>query len=308
MATPPSDDTLDFGRPFRPKDARAAGLTRRALSSGQFRRIARGVYLDAGVRLDPRLAAEAATLLAGSGSFVSHHTAARLYGAVVPDDDCLHASVRGTRHRARTEGIVVHRSRRVPGTFGGVRVTSPSDTFLDLAASLSLVDLVVLGDSLVGRRRCTPEALVDAAAAGERRTRRAARAASLVRSGVDSPMETRLRLLVTLAGLPEPEVNIVFSDDRGEVSRRIDMGYRAHRLGLEYDGRQHAESTRQYSEDVRRREEFAGLGWLLWTAVSSDLYTAPGVALERIVAAMRLQGMRPPPLRDHWRRHFPGRI
>ena len=39
--------------------------------------------------------------------------------------------------------------------------------------------------------------------------RLARRAASLAREGVDSPQETRLRLLLVLAGLPEPRVNVI---------------------------------------------------------------------------------------------------
>lgn len=109
------------------------------------------------------------------------------------------------------------------------------DTFLDLVGHLGLVDLVILGDSLVRRRLVTPDQLVRAAQGLTEFRRHALDAADLVRAGVDSPMETRLRLLMVLAGLPEPEVNIVLRNEYGDVVRRSDMGFRSSRLALEYD-------------------------------------------------------------------------
>lgn len=172
---------------------------------------------------------------------------------------------------------------------------------------LGLVDLVVLGDSLVRKCRTTPARLVAAASGQQHNRRLALKAARLVRDGVDSPMETRLRLLIVLAGLPEPETNIEFRNGYGEIVRRVDLGYRAPKLGLEYDGRQHAESSAQYATDLRRREELAAQGWHLWSAVSNDIFRTPSLTLARIEAVMKQRGMNVPRLRDDWRPHFPGR-
>lgn len=138
---------------------------------------------------------------------------------------------------------------------GALPLTTAEDTFVDLAAELHLVDLVVLGDSLVKAGRTTPAALVAAAAAVTgRRSAGARRAAGLVRSGVDSPMESRLRMLVVLAGLPEPVVNHIEYDDLGRWVRPFDLSYPKARLAIEYDGRQHAQSQVQWERDVDRRE------------------------------------------------------
>ncbi|MBB1500975.1 hypothetical protein H5397_05945 [Propioniciclava sp. MC1683] len=303
---PRTPEPVDIRRPFRTRDAAASGVSKRRLYSPEFRRIVRSVHILATVRPQSWHEAEAVILVAGDGAFVSHHTAARLFGAVVPDEEHLHASIEPTRHRSTIPGVIVHRSTHVPQRFRGLPVTSPVDTFLDLSACLGLVDLVAVGDSLVHRGRTTPEALVRAAEE-EGRGRRAREAARLVRAGVESPMETRLRLLIVLAGLPEPEVNIKIRDERGDVVRRIDMGYSDQKVGIEYDGKQHATSRHQYAADVRRREELAALGWRLWVAVSDDLFTSPGAALARIVAVMRERGMGVPHLRDAWRAHFRGR-
>ena len=73
--------------------------------------------------------------------------------------------------------------------------------------------------------------------------------------GVDSGMETRLRLLLVLAGLPEPQVNVILRQPDGSWSMRLDLSYPHLELIVEYDGRQHADSTQQWKRDSRRREE-----------------------------------------------------
>ena len=161
----------------------------------------------------------------------------------------------------------------------GVRLTTPVQTFLDLSDGLAIVDLVVLGDSLVKAKRVTPERLIDAAASSPGRSRRLARrAASLVRAEVDSPMESRLRMLMILAGLPEPVVNHKIRWPDGTVRFRFDLCYPGHRLIIEYDGRQHAEG-KQWDTDVDRREWMDGEGWRLVVVRSKDLYRTPALTL-----------------------------
>jgi hypothetical protein len=106
----------------------------------------------------------------------------------------------------------------------GLMLTSPVRTFIDLAACTDLTDLVSAGDSLVRRTGTGPELFRNAAAArtGARGIRLAREAAELIRTGVDSPMETRLRLLLLLAGLPEPQVGRVVCE--GWLVRVITAG------------------------------------------------------------------------------------
>jgi len=87
----------------------------------------------------------------------------------------------------------------------GVRVSAPAQMFVELAQLLPLVDLVVVGDALVRLRRVTAGGLRAFCAASPSQAAR--RAATHVRAEVDSPMETRLRMLIVLAGLPEPHIN-----------------------------------------------------------------------------------------------------
>lgn len=298
---------INLDEPFRVREAAATGHSRRFLGSDAFVRLLPGIAIRASAPQDARTTAQAVLLVAGRHAFLSHHQAARLWGAVVPDCAVLHASVPGNRHRSRRPEVCVHKSSRTPVRFRGIPLTSAEDTFVGLAGHLSLVDLVVLGDSLVRRRRTTPERLVTAAGtAPARLRRRSVRAAGFVREGVDSPMETRSRMLIVLAGLPEPAVDIRFYDSEGTLLRRLDMGYRAHRLAVEYDGRQHAESQEQWESDVGRREEFDEADWRIVTLLAKDVYRTPGATLDRVVRAMRIRGMEAAVTSDEWRRHFPG--
>lgn len=133
------------------------------------------------------------------------------------------------------------------------------------------------------------------------------RAAGLVRVGVDSAPESKLRLLLVLAGLPEPVVNHTEYDDRGWVKRRFDLSWPGKKLAVEYDGRQHAESRQQWEHDVDRREGLDVDGWRLVVVLSRGLYREPGRTLERITRAMCDVGLEARPTSDEWRTSFPDR-
>lgn len=172
---------------------------------------------------------------------------------------------------------------------------------------IPLIDLVVLGDSLVKAKRVTVQTLIDAAKVWRGHGARIARqAAALVREGVGSPMESRLRMLLILAGLPEPIVDYKVRDAQGHVIMRYDLSYPSHRLIIEYDGRQHAESDTQRDRDIDRREDIDRRQWRIVVIRSKDIYQTPRNTLLRIVGAMIDQKMPVPSrLRYDWSRHFP---
>ena len=301
------------------------------------RQLFQGVYVDASAVVDDHVRAAAALLIAPRGTVIARHTAAVLWGAAPPPDWRTHVTTlwpsaadralasearrrvrgggRGCSARARAElewgrmhvdgvdarvssdhnGVVVHR---------GLRLTDPARTFHDLAADLDLLELVVVGDGLVAAGTITPSALVSAAATPGRHRRLARRAASLVRAGVDSPPESRTRMLCVLAGLPEPEVNLVFRDDQGKVVRRADLGYRKAKVTLEYDGRHHAEDAHQWAGDIVRREEFDSWGWRMVVVTSPGLWHEPARTLDRIVAVLRSRGVDAAVTSTEWRRYF----
>lgn len=296
--------SLDPHQPFTRAEALAAGVTDRRLRGPAFRRLFTGVYVATDVSVDTRLRARAALRIAPAGALLAGPTAAELLGGVVPRDPRIH--LRLPAGRMRVPGIESSRlTTRARATTSGLPVTTAEDTFVDLARHLDLVDLVVLGDSLVRRRRTTPQALLTAAGEMTGRHRRlAVRAASLVRSGVDSPMESRLRLLLVLAGLPEPVVNHIEYDEHGRWVRRYDLSYPQLRLAIEYDGRQHAESDRQWERDVERREDLDRADWRIVVVLAKGLYREPGRTLQRVVDAMVSRGIPARVTSDEWRLYF----
>ncbi len=304
----PKTPTIDTRLPFTRADAIAVGIERKLLRSSRFRRIFRGVYIDATVKQTAEIKARAALAMHPPDAFASHQTAAALRGLPVPACDRAHVTVMQQEQRVQRYGVACHVacSETSVTQVKGVRVSSALDLFIELSGVLSLIDVVIVGDAMVRARLFTAHELWKFCAGTKRwHSRRARRGAAYVRAGVDSPMETRLRMLLVLAGLPEPKVNHEIVDRNGRVLRRLDLSYPAIRLIVEYNGRQHADDPEQYSADIDRREEFDDEEWRLIVVVSKGIFKDPERTVMRVAHALRKRGMRVGPLSDEWRVHFP---
>jgi hypothetical protein len=306
-------DRFNPRQPFSRAEARAAGLTPEMLLSKRFHKIFWDAYVSRDVPITPLLRAKAVIRLVPNGSYISHHTAAELWGAVVPADVAAHVTLPSAHRRQVRQGVRSHyRKHPVQTTFRkGLPISTPEQTFLDLAAvGVALVDLVVMADGIIKAGHTSPERLIEVAAQWNGRgCRLARRAASLAREGVDSPQETRLRLLLVLAGLPEPRVNLIIRGRDGSWRRRYDLAYEYLRLIIEYDGRKHADDTQQWLTDIFRREELDQMHWRLIVVTSEGIYQEPLRTLERVRDAL-LQcgatGIRRT-FKPEWRLHFPAR-
>lgn len=303
---------FDMRRPFTRTDAVAAGVSMSALRGANFCRIFRGVYIHSSVPAHPLIRVRAALLIHPPGAFASHASAARVYGVPVPTLPDEHVSVFEEKDRRRRPGI---RNHVAPVdismvTVGGIRVSGPDQMFVELAGLLNLVDLVVVGDDLVRLRKTTPARLrTFCAASGHADAGAAARAAGWVRAGVDSPMETRLRMLLVLAGLPEPEVNHKILRGDGRVRYRFDLSYPDLKLIVEYDGRHHRDDLDQWDRDTERKDWFDHNGWMHVPVFSRGIYRRPDETLGRVLAALNSRGCLrlPRVLADDWRPFFPVR-
>ena len=295
MAVPVREyPALNARRPFSRADARRAGIKLRELLSPRFHKIFYDCYIASTIPITTELRAKAALGISPAGSYVSYFTAAQLWGAAVPNVSDVHVTVpgdagrtvrRGVKARAAADGTATTRIRALP-------ITTPEQTFLDLAAAgIDLVALVVLGDTLVRACKTSARELVDAANRWRGRgAKQARRAARYVRDGVDSVMESRLRMLLVLAGLPEAQVKFIVRHPDGSWRMRFDLCYPALKLIIEYDGRQHAMNTAQWQRDLKRREELDALGWRLIVVTAEDLYDAPEQVLVRVRAALIERG------------------
>jgi very-short-patch-repair endonuclease len=299
---------LDATRPFTVAAAQQAGITPAELRRRHYRRVLGGVYVDAAVPETPALRTAAALALHPPGAFASHFSAARLWQLPVPTERAEDISVLHPNERRRRTGVRCHvaPTESQISQVDGLRASVPEQLFVELAQYLTLVDLVVLGDAILGRRLSTMSALRNSASRrGRRHTIRAREAARYVRRGVDSPMETRLRMLIVLAGLPEPKVNVRLRDERGLVVVQFDLCYPSIKLVVQYDGRHHADDD-QWDEDIHRREAMDEHGWRVLIVNSRGIYNEPGRTLERIHRALRMCNFpgTPRDLRTEWRAHF----
>lgn len=297
----------DLSRPFT---ARMVGsqVPRSTLRGPRFRKLLPTVYVDADVAVTPLLMAHAAMLVLPASAWLSHSTSASVQGLPVPVDPRLYACVPKPADRRLTGTLVVKVRRQRPRTrlVDGLAASTGTDLFCELGELLGLVDLVVAGDAMVRAKMVSPRELVRAA----REVRGGhgplvGRAAGLVRDRVDSPMETRLRLLIVLAGLPEPRVNLEIRD--GAFRTRVDLCYPELRLVIEYDGQQHrAEDLDQWDRDNERGGWFTDNDWELLPVISRGIYRRPQETLDRVCAAIRRRGGVVGPLDPEWRLHFPG--
>lgn len=301
-----SKPDFDPSRPFTVQQALAGGLTYGDLRTVRYRAIFPGIYVSAAVPITPRLRAEAALLAYPEPSYLSHVSGARVLGAPIPVLPDEHVTVLRPQLRHDRAGIVCHYVRRAQVIlFEGLRVSGPEQLFGELAMMLTLVDLVVLGDYMVYKRWTSAGRLIEhAASLRGRGARPARRAAAYVRAKVESPQESRLRMLIVLAGLPEPQiqVRVVLNGQR----RRLDLAYEQQRLAIEYDGRQHAEDE-QWESDIERREALDDDAWRILVVLAKGIFTEPDKTLERIHERARALGVPGTPVRlkDDWRPHFP---
>ncbi len=277
------------GRPFTVAEALERGVSRKVLRGQRLRAPFRGVRVPVLLPDDlPTRCAAAQLILPGDARF-SHTTAALLHGLPLPS-----RAVHGPLHvtsaacAARIAGVVAHRAPGTPAHVWrhGLAVSTPSCTWAELAELFDVDDLVVAGDHLLHQGLAARPALADVGArSGRRGVRRLQQALPLLDGGSDSPMETRLRLLLVRAGLPVPCVGRDVVED-GAWLARPDLSYPLQRIAIEYEGDHHRTDRRQWKRDKGRRRLLEDHGWLVIEVVDDDVYKTPDLTVGRVRAAL----------------------
>jgi hypothetical protein len=121
--------------------------------------------------------------------------------------------------------------------------------------------------------------------------RKARLALEQARVGADSAPETRLRLALEYAGLPEPQLNVPTELSVGVV-RQPDLAYPEHRVAVEYEGEGHSEAA-QIVRDIAREEDFARAGWLPVRISKRHMQNDARAAVAKVRAALLSRGWRP---------------
>ncbi|MBT2522991.1 DUF559 domain-containing protein [Arthrobacter sp. ISL-28] len=295
-------DTL-LSAPFTLEAARASGISVSRLRRADVVHVGRGLYRPADWDFDLEAAARALSAVSPS-AWISHVTAGRLRCQILPvwlaDSTELHLSKPRSLPEVRRKGVYGHtvlaREDEIESV-DGIRISTRSRTWLDLARRLSVSELVCMGDELIRIPRLKFEGRTEpfATPAGLRSlvdrhpnlqgVVRARQALDMMRVGADSAPESLLRLAMADAGLPEPDLQVALRiGDAG--SPTADLGYRHRRLAIQYDGGHHLLDAQAFS-DRRRDKAFHSAGWTVLTLDKNDLADGFQQAVGRIKRALR---------------------
>ena len=288
MADRPELPPVLAGRSFTVHEGRASGVMPSRLRAKDLWRPSREIRVPKGASQTLLDRVRPYTAL-GIETYVSHSTAALLYGIPLPRSlekaESIHLTRPSEIMMPRRRGVVGHkRALSVDEVvfLNGVPVTAPARTWLDLSVLLAMEDLVAAGDYLVcehDRYFEEPKpAIVELgmlqdyyrAKRGLRGLQNARAALGLIRVGVDSPPETRLRLMLLRAGLPEFVPDYKIEGNAGERPVHTDLGCKDFKVCGEYEGEIHLTPEKQLADrnrDQRTRER----GWMQVKVFNDDM-------------------------------------
>ncbi len=280
---------------FAVHDASSLGFSQHALRDGTLAAPTRGARLPSAVGDTAHDLFAALLAVRRPRQFFSHTTAAMIHGLPLPHRLGLvpiHVASPSYTSRMRRPGVVGHRVKARVVEVAGFAVESLEDCFVHVASVLDHDELVAVGDAIVatGRaNRLTIGELIEHAEhfRGARGMARVGRALGAIRVGSESPRETRLRLLLIRSGIPEPDLQIEVRDAAGDLIGRLDMGWRALRVGVEYDGQQHRLEDRQYALDLDRHRRLQEAGWTVVRVTARDLDDGGRKVVQIVRAAIR---------------------
>jgi len=277
--------------PFTAADAVALGIgehrLKSAVDNGEIVRVLRGVYVRDDIELSALVRAQAAALVISPHAVVCDRTAAWVHGVdtfryaeldIVPPLETF--VLRGHRATDRPECDGGSRDLRPSDwtIIGGVRVTTPIRTALDLGCKLSRRGAVAAMDALMRQHAFT---VADLRRELPRYFRRRGviqlrQLVPLVDGRAESAGESWTRLEIVDHGLPVPEPQWWIDVD-GRPTYRLDLAYPRARVVVEYDGEEFHTSADDQERDRMRREWLRDHGWTV-IVVNKDSFTFEAAA------------------------------
>lgn len=282
------------------------GVSKNRLRANDIRRVARGIVLHPETQLDPGKDRDRCLAVGRSlkeGHFLSRRSAALVYCIPSPRPQGHKVDVGSfwPMRSPRRTYIAGHRVKRNVlewAEIDGVRIPSPADVWCQLAAVSTLTQMVQAGDFIIsgkrivngGGRRDPPLADIDALSAAAARhlgtlgSKLREQALPMLRTAVDSPTESAVRVLVVGAGFPEPMTNCPV-----QVADRLlhaDMGYPELKIAIEYEGLQHFMDPKEIRHDEIRRAKLEDAGWRVLRVMNDDLLD-PSYFLQQLAKAFR---------------------
>ena len=279
--------TIDFPEhPFTLAMARELGIPRKRIAAAVTQRILQrpfhGVYVRADVELSMVARAAAAALVVSPHAVICDRTAAWIWGV-----DCFHFreldvvppveafTLRGHRAPQRREvrGGERDLSSQDRTTVGGVRVTTPLRTALDLGCRLNRRDALAAIDALMRAHGLVSSDLAQCLLrfAGRRGVVQLRELVGLADPRAESSGESWTRLEILDHGLPRPEVQW-WVKVGGKPTYRLDLAYPHAKIAIEYNGEEFHSSDEDLAADAERRDWLERHGWTV-IVVDKDSFT-----------------------------------
>ncbi len=238
----------------------------------------------------PSLAREQAALIAcGEGAFLSHRSAAFVWGFRKTAPPMVEVTVQAPR-RASHKGIRVHRIRAIDGRelrqTDGLWVSSPERAVLEVAAVAPDELSRVIEDGLAARKVNRRE--LEAVLARNRPCRGAARLAEILGDGIAMTMtrskrERAFLKLIRESGLPLPETNAKFGP------YEPDFLWRRERLVVEIDGYTFHSGPDSFSRDREKDLFFKRLDLEVLRFTGEHIVRQPPMVLATVAQELALR-------------------
>jgi hypothetical protein len=240
--------------PFLGPDAMRAGYSdneiRRLRRNGTWASVRRGSYLPTGHLnlLDEHarheLLIRSTIPSVRNSAVVSHTSAAVLLGIPLWSTHLglVHVTRPQPANGGRSGSLLCH-TAALPdddiAVVGDIPITTPARTIADLARMLPFEQAVVAADGALHRKLMTAAQLLDAAKAisGAPGSRAALRVARFASGLSESVGESRSRVMMYVAALPPPVLQLNVHDIWGRMLGRSDYSWHGGRLLGEFDGK-----------------------------------------------------------------------
>lgn len=259
--------------PFTVADARQAGMHWDELQTKFWIRISRGQYAWAGLPRDRVLALRAVAHRMPSAYAFSGGTAAWLLGLDSLWCEPVEVTIaRDVPVRARA-GVRLRRAA-LPDSDVVVRegfpATSAMRTVCDLGSRADVVESVVAIDMALhaGQVKIADLRRHLETHAGAKGIKRLRRAIGLADPRAESPMESRLRMVLITGRLPRPIAQAELRGASGDFIARADLYYPDRKMVIEYDGANHRE---RMAADLRRQNAVLNAGYHILRFTAGDL-------------------------------------
>jgi very-short-patch-repair endonuclease len=267
-----------------------AAVTRR-VAARLWDRVLPRVYRIAGSRLTEQQAAMAACLWAGEGAVVSHRTAAVLWKL---DVKARRPEITVPAKRSLSSGlVVVLRTLNLPRadrvTMGGIPITSPARTLMDLAGHIGDEALEAAVECALGRALLRESTLLESVGGKGREGAAALRRILEARdpgAALESRLEVKVWRLLVRSGLPKPVRQHPVQIDGYRY--RLDFAWPSFRVAVEADGFATHGGRSAFNADRRRTAVLGSAGWRVVPVTWDDATARPGEWLSELGRTLAL--------------------